>query len=565
MTINKYPTWEQTRPHTSVTVNSDALSTATEGSEKALVVFGSAEGGEPGQLYRLNSLPQARDIFIGGDLMDWIELAWSPSTTSEGAGVIYAMRVDNAKQATLKVPGLSITSVQYGEIANQVSVALRQNTTSSNMTLEVINGATGRRESYENLGELFSLSYTGSAAKAATAEVKNGVLTVTVDDTPYASFTLGDNGIYKTIGQLGTAINADENLTATLSIYANKAIETKYMFDKELGNILKTPVTVTSVLGAMVLRTAYSDMINVEGNGKADVEPFTQTQLTGGSNGTVPESWAPLFAKFMEEDAAFAYYLVPLTPDEDIHKELRKFVEEASASGYPLRAIIGGGFEVPFNELRQRRANIASPRISMVGFSSNVRMSDGRLLLAPPYMSTAFVGGIASGLPNGEPVTFKNIRVESLATFSTPYTSDELDILYDEGIITAEKSRNRANSTFRISSDVTTTNETEDAVSRSMALGEVTDFLGNGLRIELDDTFIGSRTTLATASDIKTAVSQYLGIAQNNGEIVDYDPADISVVVIGDQAQVNFSVVPTRSLNTIKVGISYRNEAIVTQ
>lgn len=564
MAVDKYPNWEKSRPHTSVSVNSDALSSSTTNSEKAVVVFGSAEGGKPGTLYRLTSLPQARNIFVGGELLDWVEMAWSPSSTSEGAGVIYAMRVDEATSASTKIGNVTFNSEQFGVIANQVAVSMKQNNKDANFSFTVVDGVTGRTETYENLGDLLDIKYTGTG-KAVTAKIEKATLTVTVDDAVYATFTLGDKGMYSTVAELHRAINLDENLVSTFSLSANKSVETKYVEDADLGNIKSAASNIRSVVGSLIENAAYSELITIEAENGATLEAFAQTQLTGGANGNVPTSWRPVFDSFMEVDAPLAYYLVPLTSDEGIHGELKAFVEETSSKGYPLRGIVGASFESPVNELRQRRAKLASSRVSLVGFSADVRMSDGRLLKASPYMATAFVAGIASGLPNGAPVTFKNIRVDALPTFSTAFTSEEMDLLYEEGVITAEKSRNRTTSSFRISSDVTTTNETSDVASRSMAIGEVTDFLGNGLRIELDDTFIGERTSLATATDIKMAVIQFLGVAMNNGEIQDYDPANVNVVVIGDNAQVSFSVVPARSLNTIRVGISYRNEQVIAQ
>lgn len=564
MAVNLYPKQESTRPHTGVSVNSDSLSSATAGSEKAVVLFGSAEGGEPGTLYRLSNLPQARNIFAGGELLDAIELAWTPSNTQSGAGIIYAMRVDSAKQATLKVQGLNIESKQYGTIANQVAVSLKQDPTTSAYTFTVTDARTGKTETYENLGDLFTITYTGKG-KAAVAEVKSGVLTVTVDDVVYATFTLGKNGLYKTVGQLVNAINADEYLKAAINIYANRETATDNIFDVELGSILKTPVAVTSVTASLLYRVAFSNLIDVTATGTKDLEAIPQTQLTGGTVGTVPTSWTNMFGRFLEQDAPLAYYLVAVTPDLAIHKELRKIVKESSDIGYSLRAIVGSGFEVSINELLQRRAELAEQLVSMSGFSAEVRMNDGRLLLAPPYMTAVMIAGIASGLPVGEPLTFKNLRIESIKTFDAPYTSEELDLLFESGVITAEKSRNRAAASFRISSEVTTTNLVEEPVARYMGLGESTDFLANRIRVMLDDTFIGTRTSLVTPGMMITAISQELGMEQLQGNIVDYDKEQIQVIIRNRTARINFSVQPTQGIDFINVGISYRNDDIVSQ
>ena len=583
MTIEAYPNDARTRPHTSVTVDSSALGATSSDTEKAIVVFGSAEGGIPGQLYRLTAFPQARQAFKGGELLDWIETAWNPSDTEAGAGIIYAMRVDSANPATLSQGELEITSAQYGANANQVSVKLEGGSIPNSLKFTAVDANSGDTETYDYLGPIFTLQYTGDG-KEASAKIANGRFTVTVDGTAVMDIAT-DNKLISTADKLVDQINLQPGLEAIMIPYGDKSIDTTLSDDIEYTDIKGSEVTFISVVGDLILQTnAGSNLVtikkatgsdselDVEVTSKAlilkpkpvesepaDVEPFPLTALSGGSNGTVPGSWRKFFDKFADDDAPDAYYVTAVSPSQSIHGELNQFVNEMTASGYPLRGIVGGALNESNQKLFTRRAILNSSRMALVGFSPKVAMADGRTLTFPAYMATSFVAGIASGLDISEPVTYKHPRIAALVR---QLSSDVLDQMDANGIITVERVRNANGGAFRIVSDVTTKSSTNDPVLTSMSLGETTDFLANGLRNFLDDRFIGTRTTSSTAVDIKTAVSLYLGTAQLNGTVVTYDPANIAVVVRGDRADISFTATPSQGLRQIKVAIVYDNTAV---
>ena len=583
MTLEAYPNDARTRPHTTVAVDASALGATSSGSNKGIVVFGSAEGGVPGALYRLTSFPQARAAFKGGELLDWIEAAWNPSDTEAGAGTIYAMRVDSAKQASLTVGNLVVKSAQYGANANQVNVKMEAGSIANSLKFTAIDANTSTQEVYDNLGPIFELQYTG-AGKAASAKVADGKFTVTVDGVDVFNADLG-NKLVETVDKLVDQINQQADLVATMVPYGDKSIKSSLLDDATVADVKNSPALFLSVIGDLILQTnAGSNLVVIEKKksdgvslkatvssnvltltevdtsvGNVVVEPFPLVTLSGGTNGTIPNSWTKFFTAFANEDAADAYYAVAVTPSQTIHAELGQFVSEMSASGYPLRAIVGGSLGEPAQKTFTRRAILNNSRVGLVGFDARVAMGDGRTVVFPAYMATAFVAGIASGLDVSEPVTFKHPRILEL---TRQFTSDQLDQFDANGIITVERVRGANTASFRIVSDRTTKSASSDPVATSMSLGETTDFLANGLREFLDNRFIGTRTTSSTAVDIKTAVSLYLGTAQLNGSVVTYDPSNIAVVVRGDHAEISFTATPSQGLRTIKVGIVYDNTTI---
>lgn len=566
MTLEIYPNDNRTRPHTKVIVDTSALGASSSDSQKAIVVFGSAQGGIPGEFYKLTSYAQAKAIFKGGDLLDFAEIAWNPSDTVGGAGIIYAMRVDSATQAILTKPGITFSSYQYGSAGNRVSVQLETGTIEKSFKLTAYSSDTQTREVYDNLGRIMDINLKpASKVTYASVEVKNGVLTLksgkdSGSATVVAQFTLAN---VSSVSSLATQIGMLDDFQAFVLPYGDKNIDLKKVED-----LVATPVTtstsanITSLAGDILNQLQYSSLVSATANQtRGALTAFNLTPLQGGSDGTVPTTWKTFFDKLRTEDIPYAYYVVPLTPTQLIQSELSAVITDLTSSGYPLRAIVGGELGETIHYTLSRKSALSSPRVTLLGDDYMVKMADGRQLKLPAYKATAFIAGIVSGLPNGEPITYKEIRiVKSLRS----YTSDELDNMYNSGVVVAEKVRD-VKTSFRFVGDSTTKDDTNDPVSSSMSLGEETDFLVTALRKELDNSFIGVRSTATTANDVKVAVSTFLLVKKNAGEIQNYDASNIVASLMNDRIDVSFTIVPSRGINKIIVNMGYVTATQVSQ
>jgi hypothetical protein len=223
-----------------------------------------------------------------------------------------------------------------------------------------------------------------------------------------------------------------------------------------------------------------------------------------------------------------------------------------------MRMVVGGSLGETIQYTLTRKSSLYSSRVTLLGDDYQVKMSDGRIVAFPAYMSTAFVVGVASGLPQGVAITYKTIRIlKSLRS----YTSDQLDQMYNSGIVVAEKVRNLASTSFRFVGDPTTMNDVNDPVSSKMSLGEGTDFLVSELRTNLDNSFIGTSSSSTTANDVKIAVSSFLLVKKNAGEIQNYDSSDIVASLLGNTINVAFTVIPSREVEKIIVNMTYNTEA----
>jgi hypothetical protein len=558
------------RPRTNITLDASSLGSANTLSEKPLVLLGSANGGEPGVAHAITNFAQARDIFRGGELLDAIEMAWSPSPTSAGAGKIFALRTDQATQGSLEQDGLTIKSKLYGADANAIQVEYSDNTITNSKRFSVYFTKERYEKTYDNIGNIFTVQYKGTEAAATVAvevnaETKlatNLVLSAGADAeslTPVRTYELGV-GVYEDVHVLVNDINNLPDFEAQMVILGgNKNIETQYLDALTAADIKAKATTVQAVgadLEAQLVNDTYIE-VSVDRT-KAMPTSIALANLTGAKTEPAPASWASFLSKIADLGA---YYIVPLTSDEAIHGELSQFLRDESSNGSHLRSIVGGGFEESIEQLRARQMNLRNARVAVVGDSGVRRMSDGRVYHFPGYMYAALVAGLASGLDIGEPLTYKKVSIESL---DKKFTGDQLDQLYNAGVIMTEFVRTRTSSHFRLTSDPTTYNVSTEPVQNRISLGEVSDFLTTDLREVLDEEFIGTRLRNTSASIMKNRIESFLDQQKNvGGLIVDYNPDDVQVVITGNTARISITVQPSQGLDFINVALTYEDNELV--
>ncbi|YP_010582083.1 tail sheath [Bacillus phage SPG24] len=558
--------YDRERPRTEVFLDSSNLGAANVASEKPLVLMGSANGGQPHVPHLITNYAQAREMFRGGELLDAIEMAWNPSPTAQGAGKIYAMRTDDATQAKFSNGGLTVTSKLYGADANSIQVEYADNNLTKSKRFSVYFTKERYEQVYDNIGNIFTVQYKGKEAHATISiEVDANthlatrlVLSEGADDEslqPLRTYELGQ-GVYQDVNVLVNDINNLPDFEAKMNtLGGNKNIETEYLDELAATDVKTSQVVVTAVGADLINQVSNDTYIAVEvDRSQALPASFTLTNLSGAKTEPAPASWAELFSKVADLGA---YYIVPLTAEEAIHGELSQFLRDESNNGNHLRGFVGGKFKESIETMRGRQMNLRNSRVDLIGNSGTRRMSDGRVYNFPAYMNAALVGGIASGVDIGEPLTYKRVNIESL---DMKFTGDQLDQLNNSGIIMIEFVRTRTASYYRIVSDPTTYNVASDPVQNRTSLGEISDFLTTEIRTVLDEEFIGTRLRNSSSSILKNRVESFLDRQKDvGGLIVDYNPDDVQVVITGNTARINISVKPAQGLDYINVYITYED------
>lgn len=550
-----FPKRPTSRPHARIISDTTAITGTSSGSEKPLMLLGSAQGGKPDTVYEVTNMIQAREIFRGGELVDAMELAWNPSSASFQAGKILAMRVDGATPATITKDGLKLTSKLYGVEANEIQVSLTKDYKGARR-FTVSKGS--ETATYDNVGEIFTvtadakettkIAILGTAGKATS-------LTITLGEAQPLTFTLGKNGIADTYTLVNT-LNTIDGIRATIAYGGDKNVSTA-LLDPIAEKAVGEGVTVTSVYGDLENQLSYNNLIEVTSvNHGTPLKDFAVTNLAGAQDGVIPTSWANQIAKFANEGG---YYMVPLTPERAIHAEARAFVTERNNEGEPMRAIVGGAYdETPAESMARARA-LKSDRVSVVGFSAKRTMDDGRQLQLPAYMMSAQVAGFASGLPVGESVTFKHFAINELSSL---YDGNIHDTLNNNGVIMANFVRNRNDSHFRIEEDITTYMDRENFIKNSNANGEAHDFLVSELRVNLEENFIGRRQGNTMPNLIKSHVVSFLEQKKRDSEIQDFDTESVQVIINGSTVNISAIIYPIASLRKIEMTVVYRNQTL---
>ena len=590
MSVTIYPRIASVRPAVSVTVNTDALEANTSDSNRKLMLVGMADGGVPGTVYKIDNFSQARQIFRGGDVLDAIELALTPNSDIS-TGEILAERVGTATPASFSNNGITFTSNLYSKDANNIQVSLQDNSLNNTKTAQVSFADDQYNIYYSNLGNIFTLSYTGSgyASVEITTDGTTGFATHLIlkqgNDSSSAvvvkDFLLG-SGLYANVNQMINDINQIQNFSADYYIAGAKNIETKYLDAMPETQIKSLSTNVgttqgnnsitssTTDAGAIIIKSVGGDLVNTLSNdqvvnveydpSKGEPNSFNLTNLSGGTSSDIaPASWSEYFQNFATEDG---YYLVPLTEDPAVQAEGEAFIEDCTANGRPMSMFVGGGINEPVQQSISRATALQTTAVKIVvNASSGTRlMSDGTTRALPGYMMAALIAGLASGIPAGESILYKEIDMNSI---DQAFTKDQLDTLDLNGVIAVEVARNNQGKYYRVSDDVTTavTAGSKDPAAMYLSVGVASDFLVNDLKDALE-VYIGKRTGLSTAKDIKTTIISFLTAKQSIGEVVDFSEGDIQVTVMGSDAYVSISLVPVQSIRKIQVSLVYHNESI---
>ncbi len=599
-----YPKSFNARPHVTTEYDDSALTNQASESAKNIYLLGSATEGNPNNVYEVKSSQQARAIFGSGDLVNAMEMIWNPDGDFfQNGGTVYAKRVENAEQASLVEGPLTITSKIYGASANKIEVSLAKDAISNAYNLRVRYDPKEYTNNYTNIGNIAEIYYGGHAATANAYGYK-----VEGSDARATKFTLatGDSANdlhelisfdltkqdYNTMEKLLVAIGKVPGFQATI-VKPCAPIPTSYLdFTPTTGDgVVNGFVKIGNENNPNIISAFYGDLkytvrndpyitIDINRFGKPtnvtatpnangvetsaqpnmiDLKVFEDEQLSGGTDGHVPVSWADQFPKVHGNNV---YYIVPLTAEENVHAELEEFLNEENILGYNYMAFVGGGYNEDLNTILNRQINLRSNRIALVANSGTYTSLNGQEIHIPAYMMAAYVAGIASSEPIGHAVTNKYLELDSL---DQNFDGSELDTLDQNGVIAIEDVVNRnASGGFRIVEDVTTYNSTNEKVKNLVSLQELTDFLFDDLRIYLEENFIGAPVTTTTGALINTFIEAFLQKQVKNGQIAKYDRSSIQTTVSGNQAWVSFSCSPAQEMRQIVVEGVYTNLSYTT-
>ena len=539
---------------------------------KTVAIIGECTGGEPGAIYFFNDPMSARRTLKSGYLLKACEKAWNPvSATKEGvniggANLIVAIRSNKATRATLNIiknnldrPQIAFQSKDWGKNNNH-QIKFQSGTAEGTKLLIIYDQYNDNYETFDNLGKLFSIGYTGDAEYAELNVYKDN------SDIVWFQTKIGTDAnsaiedikiqlnpsVYKTMRSLITELQSYENY----QVFYNKFNNTIPV--DELDFVSKLDIKATETVQAYNITAVYADIARTlySSSRLVEVVAYDRSQSTignsngyltfgGGSEGTSPTSWVTYFDALSNLNID---YIVPLTGDASIHAELTEYVNTLSGTmGRERRGVVGGNSGETVAQTLQRVRGLNSDRMQLVHGGFYDVNSSNELELYPPFILAAQHAGRAAFLPDGETATHDVYRMSAP---EYQLEAGEITQLLQGSCLAFEYvlSGNSTQAGYvRLVWDLTTDLFNTDSIHTERGTGQLADSINKEIRKELDRLLTGKRTSNTDITSAKNKIISILSSRLNNGFIVAFK--DVYITKTGGTTYVDYSVAPAEPNN----------------
>lgn len=571
------------------TVDTSSMSTKGDNSGAKIIAFiGECTGGEPATVQFFNEPTAAKKTLKSGELLKACEKAWNPvSKTKEGvklggANMIAVIRSNQATKSAYKVYKdgevsdnklqLTFESLDWGEnTAHQIKMV--DGSLNGTKKVVIYDQSNGNYETMDNIGNLFTINYTGDQPYAELNVYLDG------SNAMYFQTKIGadessavedikiklDNNVFKSMKALILQLQSYENyVVSAVNTYNTKLKVT------DLDYVAKTNIKLEAGQAVHRVTAVYADLKSkldtssqlVElvqyDKSQGEIENFDYVTLEGGTKGVSPASWLEYFDALSNFDIT---YIVPLTSDVSIHAELASHINTLSGSlGKERRGVVGGLNNETIAETLARARDLASDRIQVVHGGFWDYNSDNELELYPPYLLAAQHAGRAAFLEDGESATHDVYRMTS-----PEYKLERTEItqLLEGGCLAFEfvLGKNSVNQSYvRLVQDLTTDTTSTDTVHTERATGALADSINKEIREELDNLLTGKRTSTSDLTSAKNKVISVLFNRKSKNHIVDYK--DVYITKTGTVTTIDYSVAPAEPNNFTLITAHYYSETI---
>lgn len=449
-----------------------------------LAILGPSEGGQPNVALRFGTPAEARAVLRSGDLLDAIEKAFDPSNETGAPSEIVAIRVNPATQSTLTLKdgsandSIVLQSSDYGLYTGQIKVKVEAATTlGKKVTTQFGNDYYVGDNLYR---KALTIRYSGPQA---TANMTVTDTTVTLQAPNGSDVANIDLNTYQSVQQLVDRINSVAGFSASVND-GNGAAPALHGLDFISAVDVKTAdYVVRADLQAVV------DWFNGNGEGFIDATRAANagaapaniplTYLVGGTNGSVTNTeWSNAYTTLQGEDVQ---WVVPASSNSSIHAmNDAHCVFMATVGKMPRRGIVGTALGTTDTAAIAAALNLNSDRTSLthIGLYDYDRL--GNLVLYPPYIAAARIGGMFAGVNPGTPLTNKAIKARGLERNLRNPT--DTDALIKGGVLCLEKTPNG----YKVVQSITTWLVNDNYNRVEVSTGVAMDFTERNVREALD-------------------------------------------------------------------------------
>lgn len=537
--------------------------------------IGEARGGTPNTIYSIASPSCATSTFKSGTLADGISLMFTGGAYQikairvAGAGYLQASGIfaDSAAASCMVV-----TAKDYGTIGNYIKVRFSA-ATNSGKKIDIYDYWSGDTEQFDDLQNLFSVSYTGTAC-ATTGSVTLTVTVVAGSATTIAASVAGATGMsanftidmtltaYATVADVFETISNLTDFSVSQSAYCDDMTLPSSSMDAAVV-VLRTTANVTAVatiasqLGTLIhTLSSYSTLVTgAKFSSTVTLPPATATAYTTLSSGNdgaavAASNFESALATLEGQDVDIVWVA---SGDADDQAELFSHVTTMSSVKNRRERIGVVGLDTTANttaEYEARALTFNSERMVVVAPGIKITTS-GVLTAKPSYYTAALLAGAIAAQPIKENVTYKPVSVQDLTDY---YSISDIEDLMSHGVTVLEYDRRAG---FRWNNGFTTYIATSNAAKQEINAVRIIDSLSKDMRSYLEDRFIGKAMTQSIAGDLYAAANTILRQYADTGALVGSDTLapyrNITVTVSNGIAIIRYEASPASTLNYIFV------------
>lgn len=519
------------------------------------------------------------DIAFDPELLLRIESSKDTFTIEVDGNTVVTLNFEQAGLGTEyiveQIPQLRFESTDWGEnTAHQIKI--QNGTLPYTKKMVIYDQTSGNYETFDNLGNLFTLSYVGEEKYAEVnvfREESTGVMHLQTKIGEDASSAVEDinikldRNVLKSMKSLIQQIQSYENYVVNCSNKYNARL-TVADLDYVRGRNIKSEegkiaFRITAVYADMSSQLGLnSQLVNLVSYDKSqgEIQNCDYITMIGGTAGSSPSSWVEYFDMLSNFDIT---YIVPLVSDVSIHAELASHVKNLSGNlGKERRGVVGGNNYETVDETLERARDIASDRIQVVHGGLYDYNSNNELELYPPYILAAQHAGRAAYLEDGESATHDVYR---MAAPEYKLERPEITQLLEGGCLAFEFVMGRNSTTqssVRLVQDLTTDIISTNSVYTERATGALADSINKEIREELDNLLTGKRISSSDLTSAQNRVISVLFNRKKNGHIIDYK--DVYLTKTGTVTTVDYYVAPSEPNNFTLITGHYYSETLVS-
>lgn len=456
----------------------------------------------------------------------------------------------------------TIQSKDWGAAANSIQTKMSNGTLVGTRKLTVYNSKQDNYESYDNLGGMFSIKYTGTQPYAVLNTLLDGngkairLQTLVGADAATAQVDLDfelDAKVYKSVKSLVVALSAYENYSVELYPSYNPDLSvndidliTDAVINTGTGlNITGVVADLSKLLSyqSNLVEAVYANRENIRFNN------WDFISMVGGSEGKSPMSWVEYFEMLSRYNLS---YVTPLTDDMSIIAECKDHVTKMSEEmGKERRMTCGRGNGLTPEQAIYNAMRLDSDRAQYVFPGMYDSDDDGNVKLWPAYVLAAQHAGRAAFLPDGEAATHDTYNMVGIEQELEP---EQITNLLNGGVVTFEfliGDDDFSSSYVRCVQDITTWTNNNDPLYVERAIGATADNLNKDLRKTLDNLLVGKRTVTATLTTARNTCISIFKQRVKAEIIVAYK--DVIVYKSNGAVWVEYSVAPSEPTNFVLI------------